>query len=367
MKQAEVVNPVLLLDEVDKLSSDMRGDPASALLEVLDPEQNNAFRDRFLEVPYDLSKVLFITTANDADMIPEPLLDRMEIIELGSYTREEKKEIAKQYLVPKKVEENGILPELVSFTDDGIYTLIDGYTLEAGVRSLERQIGSICRKIAVKYLEDKNLEKQVVTPALVEELLGARRFHDDKQFAEESEVGLATGLAWTSVGGTTLAIEVRLMKGKGEILLTGKLGEVMKESAQTAISYIRANADKYGIAAEDFQEKDLHIHIPEGATPKDGPSAGITLATAILSAFTNKPVRKDIAMTGEITLRGKVLPIGGLKEKTLASYRIGIKNIIISQENAKDLEDIPKNIREEINFIIVKDIEEVFKNAIEGL
>ena len=367
MKQAEVMNPVILLDEVDKLSSDMRGDPASALLEVLDPEQNNSFRDRFLEVPYDLSKVLFITTANDADMIPEPLLDRMELIELGSYTREEKKEIAKRYLVPKKIEENGLPSGLVEFTEDGILTIIEGYTLEAGVRSLERQIGSICRKIAVKYLEDKNLPNQIVNAALVEELLGVKRFHEDKQFAEESEVGLATGLAWTSVGGTTLAIEVRIMKGKGDILLTGKLGDVMKESAQTAISYIRANAEKYNLSSEEFNEKDIHIHIPEGATPKDGPSAGITLATAILSAFTNKPVRKDIAMTGEITLRGKVLPIGGLKEKTLASHRIGIKNIIISHENQKDLEDIPKNIREEMHFIIVKSIDEVFANAIEGL
>lgn len=367
MKQAEVVNPVILLDEIDKLSSDMRGDPASALLEVLDPEQNNAFRDRFLEVPYDLSQVLFITTANDADMIPEPLLDRMELIELGSYTRDEKKEIAKRYLVPKKIAENGLPNGLIEFTDAGITTLIEGYTLEAGVRSLERQIGSICRKVAVKYLEDKNLPCQRITPTLVEELLGVKRFHEDKRFAEESEVGLATGLAWTSVGGTTLAIEVRIMKGKGEILLTGKLGDVMKESAQTAISYIRSNAERYGISSEDFNEKDIHIHIPEGATPKDGPSAGITLATAILSAFTNKPVRKDIAMTGEITLRGKVLPIGGLKEKTLASHRIGIKNIIISYENEKDVEDIPKNIRDEMRFILVKDIQEVFTNAIEGL
>lgn len=367
MKQAEVVNPVLLLDEVDKLSSDMRGDPASALLEVLDPEQNNAFRDRFLEVPYDLSKVLFITTANDADMIPEPLLDRMELIELGSYTREEKKEIAKRYLVPKKITENGLPKELVSFTEEGILTIIDGYTLEAGVRNLERQIGSICRKIAVQYLENTDLAHQEVDAKRVEELLGVKRFHDEKRFSEESEVGLATGLAWTSVGGTTLAIEVRTMKGKGEILLTGKLGDVMKESAQTAISYIRANAEKYKIPTEDFNEKDIHIHIPEGATPKDGPSAGITLATAILSAFTNKPVRKDIAMTGEITLRGKVLPIGGLKEKTLASHRIGIKNIIISKENAKDLEDIPKNILDEMQFILVKDVQEVFAHAIEGI
>ena len=367
MKQVGSINPVFLLDEIDKVSSDMRGDPASALLEVLDPEQNATFRDRFLEVPYDLSKVLFITTANTVDTIPAPLLDRMELIELNGYTLDEKREIAKRYLVPRKIEENGLKKELVEITDDAITAIIEGYTMEAGVRNLERQIGSVCRKIAVRYAENQEMEKQVVTADNLESLLGVRKFVRDYSQLDGNEVGAATGLAWTSVGGTTLTIEVSCMPGKGEILLTGKLGDVMKESARAAISYIRAHADQYDIDAETFSNTDIHIHVPEGATPKDGPSAGITMATAILSAFTHKPVRKDIAMTGEITLRGKVLPIGGLKEKALAAHRAGIKNIIIPKENEKDEEEIPSNVREELNFIPAAEVDTVFHNAIAGL
>ena len=367
MKQAGSINPVFLLDEIDKVSSDMRGDPASALLEVLDPEQNATFRDRFLEVPYDLSKVLFITTANTVETIPEPLLDRMELIELNGYTLDEKKEIAKRYLLPKKMKENGLPEGLLELTDDALVEIIEGYTMEAGVRNLERQIGSVCRKIAVKYAENRDLEKQAVSADKVEELLGVKRYSRELAHLDGDEIGAATGLAWTSVGGTTLTIEVSAMPGKGEILLTGKLGDVMKESARAAISYIRAHADRYGIDPEAFENTDIHIHVPEGATPKDGPSAGITMATAILSAFTHKAVRKDIAMTGEITLRGKVLPIGGLKEKALAAHRAGIKYIIIPKDNERDEADIPAGVREEMNFIPASEVDTVFRSAIEGL
>lgn len=367
MKQAGSINPVFLLDEIDKVSSDMRGDPASALLEVLDPEQNATFRDRFLEVPYDLSKVLFITTANTVETIPAPLLDRMELIELNGYTLDEKREIAKRYLLPKRAKENGLKEGLLEITDEGINAIIEGYTMEAGVRNLERRIDTVCRKIAVRYAENRELEKQTVTENDLEELLGVRRYRDEYAHLDGNEVGAATGLAWTSVGGTTLTIEVSAMPGKGEILLTGKLGDVMKESARAAISYIRAHADKYGIPPEAFAETDIHIHVPEGATPKDGPSAGITMATAILSAFTHKPVRKDVAMTGEITLRGKVLPIGGLKEKALAAHRAGIKNIIIPLDNERDEAEIPEAVREDLHFIPASDVGTVFENAIVGL
>ncbi len=367
MKQVGSVNPVFLLDEIDKLSSDLRGDPASALLEVLDPEQNTSFRDRFLEVPYDLSKVLFITTANTVETIPAPLLDRMELIELNGYTLDEKREIAKRYLVPKRVKANGLADGFVTLTDDALTAVIEGYTMEAGVRNLERQIDAVCRKVAVRFAQDKTLGAQRLGAAEAEELLGVKRFNRDAAQLEGDEVGAATGLAWTSVGGTTLTIEVSAMPGKGEILLTGKLGDVMKESARAAISYIRAHADGYGIEPSAFGETDIHVHVPEGATPKDGPSAGITMATAILSAFTHKPVRKDVAMTGEITLRGKVLPIGGLKEKVLAAHRAGIKNVIIPSENVRDEEDVPENVRKDIRFIPASDVDTVFRSAIEGL
>ncbi len=365
MKNAGSTNPVFLLDEIDKLSSDMRGDPASALLEVLDPAQNTTFRDRYLEVPYDLSKVLFITTANGLDGIPRPLLDRMELIELNGYTQEEKKEIAKRYLIPKKSTANGLKEGQIRFDDGSLDTIIAGYTMEAGVRNLERNIDAVCRKAAVK-IAGGDEQDITVSADNVEDFLGARRYEADKAL-QRDEVGAATGLAWTAVGGTTLTIEVSAMHGKGDILLTGKLGDVMKESARAAISYIRSNSASYGIESSVFETTDIHIHVPEGATPKDGPSAGITMATAILSAFTHKPVKSSVAMTGEITLRGKVLPIGGLKEKALAAYRIGVKDVIIPAENKKDLEEIPENIRENINFIPVTDVDSVFKNAIIGL
>ncbi len=363
LKNCKSNNPVFLLDEIDKLSSDIHGDPASALLEVLDPEQNLSFRDRFLEVPFDLSKVMFITTANSLDTIPHPLLDRMEIIELNGYTNEEKLQIAKQYLIPKQIKNNGITAKKVEITDDAIREIITGYTMEAGVRSLEREIGSVIRKVAVKVAENSRTRKQTIKKEDLIKYLGIKKYLIDKAL-DNDEVGACTGLAWTSVGGTTLTIEVSLMKGKGEIILTGKLGDVMKESARAAISYIRAHAKEYDINEERFENTDIHVHVPEGATPKDGPSAGITMATAILSAFTDKPVKKSVAMTGEITLRGKVLPIGGLKEKALAAYRQGIKDVIIPLANKKDVSEIPAEIRKEINFITAEDVKTVFKKAI---
>lgn len=362
LKNAGSANPVFLLDEIDKLSSDIHGDPASALLEVLDPEQNATFRDRYLEIPFDLSKVMFITTANTVDTIPYPLLDRMEIIELNGYTDEEKEQIAKRYLVPKQIKNNGLTEKKIEVTDEAVKEIINGYTMEAGVRNLEREIGGVVRKVAVKFAEHPRLKKQVVTAADVPIFLGVRkRIEED---VTGGEVGACTGLAWTAVGGTTLTIEAALMHGKGEILLTGKLGDVMKESARAAISYIRANANKYGIDSARFENTDIHIHVPEGATPKDGPSAGITMATAILSAFTGKPVKKGVAMTGEITLRGKVLAIGGLKEKTLAAFRKGIKTVVIPRANEKDLAEIPEEVKKEIIFVPVTDADEVFSVAI---
>ncbi len=363
LKNAGSANPVFLLDEIDKLSSDIHGDPASALLEVLDPEQNTTFRDRYLEVPFDLSKVMFITTANSIDTIPYPLLDRMEIITLTGYTNEEKLQIAKRYLVPKQLKLNGLKESKIEITDEGICEIISGYTMEAGVRNLDREIASVVRKVAAKVATNSRLKKQVITAQNLEKYLGVRKHQRDITL-DKDEVGACTGLAWTSVGGTTLTIEVSLMKGKGEIQLTGKLGDVMKESARAAISYIRSNAQKYKIDETVFENHDIHVHVPEGATPKDGPSAGITMATAILSALIDKPVKKSVAMTGEITLRGKVLPIGGLKEKALAAYRQGIKEIIIPEDNKKDLKQIPKEILKEINFITVSDAEKVFSRAI---
>lgn len=366
MKKAGSINPVFLLDEVDKISSDLRGDPAGALLEVLDPAQNSAFVDRYIEVAYDLSKVLFITTANSLDTIPAPLKDRMEIIELTGYTPEEKREIAKRYLVPKRSEANGLKEGEFAISDKAVDMIIDGFTMEAGVRGLERQIDAVCRKAAVK-LSSSEQKSVAVDENNLYEILGSPRFDREGAALKCDEVGAATGLAWTAVGGTTLTIEVSTMHGKGDILLTGKLGDVMKESARTAISYIRSNSESYGIDSALFENTDIHIHVPEGATPKDGPSAGITMATAILSAFTQKPVKKSIAMTGEITLRGKVLPIGGLKEKALAAYRIGIHDVIIPAENKKDLEEIPESVKGSINFIPVTDVAAVFKQAIIGI
>ncbi len=366
MKNARSINPVFLLDEIDKMSSDYKGDPASAMLEVLDPEQNNEFRDHYLEVPYDLSKVLFLTTANTLDGIPAALLDRMEIIEISGYVQEEKIEIAKRYLIPKKCKEHGLKETDVSISDDALAFLISAYTRESGVRNLEREIASLCRKAALRIAAEREKGEQTVvvfSKEQIEELLGAIKFRQDS-ISENDEVGAATGLAWTAVGGTTLTIEVSLVPGKGEIILTGKLGDVMKESARAALSLVKSKATVYGIAQEAFVENDIHIHVPEGAVPKDGPSAGITIATAILSAFIERPINRKVAMTGEITLRGKVLPIGGIKEKTLAAHRAGIQTVIIPKENKKDMEEIPESVKNELQFILVDDIASVFNSSI---
>ncbi len=366
MKAAGSVNPVFLLDEIDKMSSDYRGDPASAMLEVLDPEQNNSFRDNYLELPYDLSRVMFICTANTRDTIPAPLLDRMEIIDLNGYTADEKLEIAKKYLVPKQTAEHGLKPGSFTLTDAAILGLIEGYTRESGVRQLEREIANLCRKVVKNIVlnkEEKSYQPVEIGAGQVEEYLGAPKFREEDAVRED-EIGAVTGLAWTAVGGTTLTVEVSLMKGKGEIVLTGQLGDVMKESARTALSLVRSHAEEYGIPPEMFLENDIHIHVPEGATPKDGPSAGITMATAILSAFLKRPVDHRVAMTGEITLRGKVLPIGGLKEKTLAAHRAGIKKVILPKENEKDIPELPEKIRTELELIPADNISTVFANAL---
>lgn len=362
LKNVGVSNPVFLLDEIDKLSVDLRGDPASALLEVLDPEQNTTFRDRYMEIPYDLSKVLFITTANDLSTIPAPLLDRMEVINLDGYTQEEKVEIAKGYLIPKRAEINGLKTKNIEFSDDAITAIVKGYTIEAGVRNLERQIDSICRKVTTEFVKNAKFGKRKITAKNLKNYLGAPKYLQEEKSVDDF-IGGAQGLAWTAYGGTTLQIEVALLKGKGEVVLTGKLGDVMKESARTALTYLLANAKDFKINESILDEKAIHVHVPEGATPKDGPSAGITLATAIYSALTEKPVKSDVAMTGEITLKGKVLPIGGLKEKSLAAFRCGIYKIIIPKDNVKDIEDIPENIREKLTFYPVKTAKEVFKVA----
>lgn len=361
---AGTMNPVFLLDEIDKLASDFKGDPSSALLEVLDPEQNNAFRDNYLEIPFDLSKVIFITTANNPDAIPAPLYDRMEIIEMSGYTPEEKLQIAKKHLIGKQLKAHGISEDRLSFTDDGIEKIIYSYTRESGVRGLEKEIANVMRKVAVKIVSGEAQDKIVVTKDNVKEYLGVEKYLENEK-PEHSEVGAATGLAWTAVGGEILTIEVSIVSGKGEILLTGHLGDVMKESARTAISYIHAHADDYDIPEGAFKDKDIHIHVPEGAIPKDGPSAGITIATAVFSALTGKGVRNDVAMTGEITLRGKVLPIGGLKEKSLAAMRAGIKKVLIPVDNTKDLADIPESVKNGVKFIPVENVSEVFNIAIE--
>lgn len=361
---AGTMNPVFLLDEIDKLASDFKGDPSSALLEVLDPEQNNAFRDNYLEIPFDLSKVIFITTANNPDAIPAPLYDRMEIIEMSGYTPEEKLQIAKKHLIGKQLKAHGISEDRLSFTDDGIEKIIYSYTRESGVRGLEKEIANVMRKVAVKIVSGEAQDKIVVTKDNVKEFLGVEKYLENEK-PEHSEIGAATGLAWTAVGGEILTIEVSIVSGKGEILLTGHLGDVMKESARTAISYIHAHADDYDIPERAFKDKDIHIHVPEGAIPKDGPSAGITIATAVFSALTGKGVRNDVAMTGEITLRGKVLPIGGLKEKSLAAMRAGIKKVLIPVDNMKDLADIPESVKNGVKFIPVENVSEVFNIAIE--
>jgi ATP-dependent Lon protease len=366
MKRAGTINPVILLDEVDKLGRDFRGDPSSALLEVLDPEQNHTFRDHYLDVDYDLSNVFFIATANVLHTIPPALQDRLEILSLSGYTEREKVEIAKRHLISKQCEASGIDPESVKFTDDGILETIRHYTREAGVRNLEREIGSCLRKIARKFVTavDKENFRVVIDAEKVRELLGTIRFRK-QDIARKSEIGLVNGLAWTEVGGDVLQVEATLVKGKGEITLTGKLGEVMQESARAALTCVRSRAEDLGIDPDDFKNKDLHIHVPEGAIPKDGPSAGITIATSMVSALTGTRARHDVAMTGEITLRGKVLPIGGVKEKLLAAHRFGLKTIIISKENEKDLADIPEEVRDDLTIHTVDMIDEVLNFALE--
>lgn len=362
LKQAGSKNPLILLDEIDKMSSDFRGDPSSAMLEVLDAEQNYSFRDHYMELPFDLSDVLFLTTANNLDTIPRPLLDRMEIISLSSYTEEEKVNIATRYLFPKQIEAHGFKKSNLKVDEQAVREIINCYTRESGVRGLERQIAGVCRKVAKKLVSSS--QKTVkITAASIEKYLGTKRYKYDMA-NEKDEVGVATGLAWTPVGGDTLSIEVTLMEGSGRLELTGQLGDVMKESARAAMSFIRSRAETYNIEKDFYSKFDIHIHVPEGAIPKDGPSAGITLATAMVSALMNIPVRKNVAMTGEITLRGRVLPIGGLKEKVLAAHRAGIDTIIIPADNKKDLDDIPDNVRKKIRFVIAEDMETVLNTAL---
>ncbi|WP_124727059.1 endopeptidase La [Staphylospora marina] len=362
MKQAGTINPVFLLDEIDKMSMDFRGDPSAALLEVLDPNQNNAFSDHYIEIPYDLSKVMFITTANAVHNIPRPLLDRMEVIYISGYTEIEKEHIAKSYLLPKQMKEHGLTPDHLQIQSGAILRLIRNYTREAGVRNLERTIGTLCRK-AAKMIVSGEKKKVVITARSLEQYLGAEKYRYGR-VEETDQVGVATGLAWTEAGGDTLSIEVSLLPGKGKLTLTGHLGEVMKESAQAAFSFIRSRAGELNVDEEFHEKHDIHIHVPEGAIPKDGPSAGITMATALVSALTGIPVSREVAMTGEITLRGRVLAIGGLKEKTLAAHRAGIRRVLLPRDNVKDLEEIPKSVRKDLELIPVAHMDEVLKLAL---
>ncbi|HET7522366.1 MAG TPA: endopeptidase La [Bacillales bacterium] len=362
MKKAGTINPVFLLDEIDKMANDFRGDPSSALLEVLDPEQNHTFSDHYIEEPYDLSKVMFITTANYVATIPQPLLDRMEMLYIAGYTEEEKIHISKRHLWPKQIKQHGLSKGKVQIRDEAVKKVIRQYTREAGVRTLERQLASLCRK-AAKLIVGGKKKRVIVTEKTVEDFLGKPKFRFGKA-EEEDQVGTATGLAYTPSGGDTLSVEVSLYPGKGRLTLTGQLGDVMKESAQAAFSYIRSRAEELKVDREFHEKNDIHIHVPEGATPKDGPSAGITMATALISALTDRAVKKEVGMTGEITLRGRVLPIGGLKEKTLSAHRAGLTTIIFPKENEKDLEDIPESVRGELTFIPVTHLDEVLKHAL---
>ncbi len=363
LKQAGTNNPIFVLDEIDKLGSDFRGDPSSAMLEVLDPEQNNTFRDHYINLDFDLSNVMFLATANVLDTIPQALRDRMEIIQLAGYSEEEKLIIAKKYLVRKQMDENGVSDKNIEFKDDGLKRIISSYTREAGLRNLEREIGSVCRKVAREFASGSS-EKFIVNAKLVDKFLGPPKFVREDEL-ERNEIGVSTGLAWTQFGGEILYIEATKMKGKSGLILTGQLGDVMKESATAALSYARSHAQELGIDESLFSENEIHVHLPAGAIPKDGPSAGITLATALVSLLTNNAVRKDVAMTGEMTLHGKVLAIGGLKEKSLAAMRQGIKDIIIPYRNVKDLEDVPEEFRKKLNFIPVKTLAEVLSVALE--
>jgi ATP-dependent Lon protease len=365
MKRAGTKNPVFLLDEVDKMASDFRGDPASALLEVLDPEQNTSFQDHYLDVDYDLSQVLFVATANVMHTIPAALQDRMEVLRLQGYTEQEKLEIARQYLVKKQREQTGLSEKNIVFSDDAILEIIRYYTREAGVRNLEREIGNVCRKVARKVVKSGAKHKEELTAKNINEFLGVARYRDS-EVHEKSEVGLVTGLAWTEVGGSILTTEVQVLDGKGKLTITGQLGDVMQESAQAALSYIRGKAQALGLSREFYRNVDLHLHVPEGAIPKDGPSAGITMATALASALAKIPVRRDIAMTGEITLRGKVLAIGGLKEKLLAALRAGIFEIILPRANEKDIAELPDNIKKAMKLHFVDQMDEVLTLALES-
>ncbi|MEE8526803.1 MAG: endopeptidase La, partial [Thermoanaerobaculia bacterium] len=366
MKKAGTVNPVFLLDEVDKMAMDFRGDPAAALLEVLDPEQNDTFVDHYLDVEFDLSKVMFIATCNVLHTVPPALRDRMEVMELSGYTPNEKLAIAQQFLVPRQMKTHGLKKKWIQIKDDAVKCLIDRYTREAGVRNLEREIASVCRKLARQVVAaGKHLEKQVEDADAIQELLGKPKFRRRRK-QERSEIGISTGLAWTEAGGEILETQIGLMKGKGKLTLTGKLGDVMKESARAAVSYVRSRCDLLGIDPDFASKHDLHIHVPEGAIPKDGPSAGITMATALVSALTSKPVKKDIAMTGEITLRGNVLPVGGIKDKILAAFRADITDIVLPKENEKDLEDLPEEVREALELHLVESMDEVLTIALDG-
>jgi len=363
IKEAQTKNPVFLLDEIDKMAADYKGDPSSAMLEVLDPEQNKTFVDHYLEVPFDLSKILFVTTANSLSTIPGPLLDRMEIIEVSGYIEEEKLNIAQKYLLPKQIKENGLKEGFVTIEESAMRDIINYYTREAGVRTLERTIGKVCRKIAKKFVEDSSLESVLVTSKDLEVYLGRDKYIHDLA-GTKPEVGVVTGLAWTSVGGVTLPVEVNVLKGKGQVVLTGSLGDVMKESARTGISYIRSIADKFDIDQDFYKTEDIHIHCPEGATPKDGPSAGVTMATAVISALTKIPVRCDVAMTGEITLRGRVMVVGGVKEKVLAAHRAGIKKVLIPRECDAQLDEIPENVKEKLEIVLIDHMDQVLEHAL---
>lgn len=366
INDAGVNNPVFLLDEIDKVGNDYRGDPASALLEALDPEQNSDFKDHYLDVPFDLSKVLFITTANTTETIPAPLLDRMDVIQLSSYTIEEKVKIAEQHLVPKQIKENGLKPDQITLSEGAVRGIVNYYTREAGVRNLEREIGRICRKVARKIVEGGTAEKKKnhrITAGNLSSYLGNKKASYDK-IEPGSEVGLTTGMAWTAVGGETLFIETAVMHGTGKLMLTGQLGDVMQESAKAALSVIRERSDKLGLPEDFYEKNDIHVHIPEGAIPKDGPSAGVTMCTSMVSALTGTPVRREIAMTGEITLRGKVLPVGGIKEKVIAAHRAGAVEILLPEENMADLDELPSNVRNSLKFKPLKVIDDVFEEAL---
>ena len=363
LTQAGSMNALILLDEVDKMGADYRGDPSSALLEVLDGEQNGTYRDHYMEIPFDLSECMFITTANTTDTIPRPLLDRMEVIELGSYTDEEKRTIAKNHLLPKQMRKHGLKKSQLRVTDDAMGEIITCYTRESGVRNLERRLGALCRKADMRLVEEDGPKRITVSGSNLEEFLGVRPYLPDR-LPPSDPVGLVTGLAWTSVGGETLEVEVNVMDGSGKLELTGNLGDVMKESAHAALSYIRSRAEVLGIPPDFYKNRDIHVHFPEGAIPKDGPSAGVTVCTAMVSALTGTPVRRDIAMTGEISIRGRVLPIGGLKEKTMAALRHGVQTVVIPKANQRDLEEIDQTVRKSLNFITAEHVDTVLEAAL---